>query len=606
MAQLHFSVKNQWISRTDNFRPVGRSKNYLYAKFSFLTDEWVGVATALFRKGNILKDQLIGSDGVCQVPPEVLDFDGEFTVTVSVFCGSLVTANKANIRVYETGYEDDGEHSHPPTPSVYEQILERLSKVEYLEVDAETLVEGSQATIQKFVDPETGGYIFDFGIPKGDTGNGIENVEKTGTAGLVDTYTITFTDGATYSFNVVNGEDGTSPEVTVTQIENGHRLEITDAVGTHTFDILDGADGFSPSVSISNIPNGHRITVTDAERSQSFDVLDGRNGDDGISPVVTIQSISGGHTVTITDRDGSHSFDVMDGQDGISPLLSVTDITDGHRVSITDAGGTKSFDVMNGAPGQKGDEGVSPVITVTDVNGGHDVSITDKTGTHTFRVMDGANGDDGYSPSVNIVPITDGNRITITDKTGAHTFDIIDGETGVGISDISKTSTHDAEDTYTITYTDGSTTTFVVTNGEVTWNDVGNIAVVSHTQPSSSHNVIWIEDEGTTIELPTMEDLEEVTDDVNDLKADINQLEDALNVKEGARYGVIGIGQKSANLSRLWDAAGMRAQVGTDGDNSSVVNDFDHALPFMRRKCVGYWSAENGEAVFHVTAYEVK
>ena len=244
------------------------------------------------------------------------------------------------------------------------------------------------------------------------------------------------------------------------------------------------------------------------------------------------------------------------------------------------------------------------------ISGDIQISPTSLTGSlHPTTInlsgdLDTGNGKDGYSPTVDVEVITGGHRITITDRDGAHTFDVVDGTVGVGISDISKTSTHDNEDTYTITYTDGSTTTFVVTNGEVTWNDVGNIAVVSHTQPSSSHNVIWIEDDGTTIELPTMEEFEEVADDVSDLKADINQLEDALNVKEGARYGVIGIGQKSANLSRLWDAAGMRAQVGTDGDNSSVVNDFDHALPFMRRKCVGYWSAENGEAVFHVTAYE--
>lgn len=40
---------------------------------------------------------------------------------------------------------------------------------------------------------------------KGDTGNGIESVERTGTVGNVDTYTITFTDGTTTTFTVTNG-----------------------------------------------------------------------------------------------------------------------------------------------------------------------------------------------------------------------------------------------------------------------------------------------------------------------------------------------------------------------------------------------------------------
>lgn len=42
--------------------------------------------------------------------------------------------------------------------------------------------------------------------PKGDTGNGILSIEKTGTSGSVDTYTITFTDGSTTTFDVTNGE----------------------------------------------------------------------------------------------------------------------------------------------------------------------------------------------------------------------------------------------------------------------------------------------------------------------------------------------------------------------------------------------------------------
>ena len=43
---------------------------------------------------------------------------------------------------------------------------------------------------------------------KGDTGNGIASIAKTATAGLVDTYTITYTDGTTFSFEVTNGQDG--------------------------------------------------------------------------------------------------------------------------------------------------------------------------------------------------------------------------------------------------------------------------------------------------------------------------------------------------------------------------------------------------------------
>ena len=46
------------------------------------------------------------------------------------------------------------------------------------------------------------------GILKGDTGVGISSIQKTSTAGLVDTYTITYTDGNSDTFTVTNGADG--------------------------------------------------------------------------------------------------------------------------------------------------------------------------------------------------------------------------------------------------------------------------------------------------------------------------------------------------------------------------------------------------------------
>lgn len=40
-----------------------------------------------------------------------------------------------------------------------------------------------------------------------------------------------------------SGEDGISPTVSITEIDGGHRVTITDAVGTKYFDVMDGADG---------------------------------------------------------------------------------------------------------------------------------------------------------------------------------------------------------------------------------------------------------------------------------------------------------------------------------------------------------------------------
>lgn len=44
--------------------------------------------------------------------------------------------------------------------------------------------------------------------PQGETGNGIDRIAKTSTSGLVDTYTIYYTDGTTWTYTVTNGQSG--------------------------------------------------------------------------------------------------------------------------------------------------------------------------------------------------------------------------------------------------------------------------------------------------------------------------------------------------------------------------------------------------------------
>ena len=85
----------------------------------------------------------------------------------------------------------------------------------------------------------------------------------------------------------------------------------------------------------------------------------------------------------------------------------------------------------------------------------------------TERNIKGEKGDDGVSPGITVEAITGGHRITITDADHpqGQTVDVMDGSDGRGIVSVTKTSTSGLVDTYTITYTSGSPTTFTVTNG---------------------------------------------------------------------------------------------------------------------------------------------
>lgn len=76
---------------------------------------------------------------------------------------------------------------------------------EAIQAVAQTLEPGSQATAH--FNGET--KQLEIGVPEGQTGatgNGIASIEKTGTSGLVDTYTITFTNGNSTTFTVKNGK----------------------------------------------------------------------------------------------------------------------------------------------------------------------------------------------------------------------------------------------------------------------------------------------------------------------------------------------------------------------------------------------------------------
>lgn len=215
-----------------------------------------------------------------------------------------------------------------------------------------------------------------------------------------------------------------------------------------------GADGFSPVVSITEINGGHRVTITDANGAKTFDVLDGVDGQggspgkDGVSPTVTVIAITGGHRVTITDANGTKYFDVMDGkdgsgggtgggadgEDGFSPIVTITQIEGGHRITIEDLNGPQSFDVLDGKDGQDGSPGVpgqdgSPgkdgelgadgvsvvsveqTTTSTEDGGVNIVTVTLSNGSKaTFQVKNGSrgsagvagsngtNGQDGYTP----------------------------------------------------------------------------------------------------------------------------------------------------------------------------------------------------------------
>ncbi len=91
-------------------------------------------------------------------------------------------------------------------------------------------------------------------LVKGVDGSNIGTVEKTGTSGLVDTYTITLTDGTKTTFDVTNGNYIVSIAKTGT----------VDLIDTYTITF---ADGTTSTFTVTNGTNGSNANLADVAPS---------------------------------------------------------------------------------------------------------------------------------------------------------------------------------------------------------------------------------------------------------------------------------------------------------------------------------------------------
>lgn len=111
----------------------------------------------------------------------------------------------------------------------------------------------------------------DDSIIPGPQGLGITSITKTSTLDLVDTYTITYTDLSTTTFNVTNGEDGTDGDdgVGITSIVKTGTLGLIDTYtvtytnnSTDTFDVTNGAKGDTGNDGPNNITTSTTTNLT--------------------------------------------------------------------------------------------------------------------------------------------------------------------------------------------------------------------------------------------------------------------------------------------------------------------------------------------------------
>lgn len=150
----------------------------------------------------------------------------------------------------------------------------------------------------------------------------------------------------------------------------------------------------------------------------------------------------------------------------------------------------------------------------------------------------GASGITGATPNIHIGNVTEGNEPSVTRRSGSSNENpILDfvlktgakgdtGATGNGISSFEKTSTSSLVDTYTITFTNGTSTTIEVTNGR----GIVSIVKTGTVDYVDTYTITYNDGTTSTFEVANSEVTEE---EFNDVVDELNYLYDDLPKVEG-------------------------------------------------------------------------
>lgn len=248
------------------------------------------------KRAIVVESEADGDDWTCNVPNFILQFPCPFVV--SVFCQDdegIVEATKVykikpRMKPQDYTYEENiGYVNWVQKSEEAQEILDAIAEAgtaaeqaaaeaaedaaaaaaalaafQNLGVAATTLATGTNASVTKTVDPNTGAVTLTFGLPtgatgakgdKGDTGDTGPQGAKgdkgdtgaKGDTGSTGPQGVKGDTGATGPAGA-DGDDGFSPVITVTTITGGHRVSITDATGTKSFDVMDGEGGTAITV----------------------------------------------------------------------------------------------------------------------------------------------------------------------------------------------------------------------------------------------------------------------------------------------------------------------------------------------------------------------
>lgn len=263
------------------------------------TGEWEGLAIRCFWHVPDGKDPAssLVIDGSVDVPASVTAQPGSGCVTFEGSDGTkTVTSADLRYRVSANSGTEDGATPEPGTPA-WQQLVDAVhadaTATEQAKTDAQTAAQQAGASAKK-----AGQALSDTITAKEDALKAIGDKQAAATQ-AVDTArdkALQQVEASTEAAQTAASEAATSAGNASQSAQKaaGSLQELKEGIAAGDFKGEPGNDGKSPIVTVTDIENGHRVSITDKDGTKTIDVLNGQTGKTGATPVLTIGTVSSG------------------------------------------------------------------------------------------------------------------------------------------------------------------------------------------------------------------------------------------------------------------------------------------------------------------------
>ena len=474
MIELSVSLASNGVVKVPGYEQLvrfGYTKNRgVYRLAVTASGEWEGLAIRCFWHVPDGKDppSSLVVDGYVNVPAGVTAQPGSGCITFEGSDGAkTVTSADLRYRVAANSGTEDGTEPEPGTPA-WQQLVDAVhtdaTAAEQAKTDAQTAAQQAGASAQK-----AGKALSDTIAAKEDALKAIGD-KQTAATQAVDTArdkALKQVKASTEAAQTAASEAATSAgSASQSAQEAADSLqELKDGIAAGNFKGEPGNDGKSPVVTVTDIENGHRVSITDKDGTKTIDVLNGQTGKTGATPVLTIGTVSSGDKpsadITGTPENPVLNLRLQPGPQGPAVALDTTLTHEGEAADAkatgdainavkarqnilvgTETGNPISVDDAFPAPlctltvyGKSTQDGTptpdAPVPIVSAGDGGSvAVTLSDKNGKTQTLTLPTPNGLPG-------IPVTSGDNYT--DSTGQQwVCDEVNLEKGVKVQRVNR------------------------------------------------------------------------------------------------------------------------------------------------------------------------